>query len=61
MRQKSKLKLCPYFKERCKGKDCMIYHEKFEKCGEELQAWNTYALKEATIGLIEKMEELMNR
>lgn len=41
------LKLCPFFDEKCKGSDCMIFHEQFEKCTLELLAWNTFALKEA--------------
>ena len=51
MRKKNKkssdLKMCPFFDEMCKGSDCMIFHEQFEKCDIDLLVWNLFALKEA--------------
>ena len=61
MRQKNKMKYCHRFGERCKGSDCMIFHEKFEKCSEELIVWNTYALKEAIMELNENLKKLLKK
>ena len=51
MRKKNKnsdgLKMCPFFDETCKGSDCMLFHEQFERCVIELLTWNVFALKEA--------------
>lgn len=41
------VKHCPFIDEKCRGGECMIFHEQFEKCTLELLAWNTFALKEA--------------
>ena len=49
--------MCPFFDEKCKGSDCMIFHEKFDKCQIELLAWNVFALKEALNGFdLEKLQ-----
>ncbi|MEA2095705.1 MAG: hypothetical protein U9P73_03280 [Candidatus Cloacimonadota bacterium] len=46
MRKKNKkstdLKMCPFFDQMCKGSDCMIFHEQFERCGIELLTWNLF-------------------
>lgn len=51
MRKKNKnssdLKMCPFFDEMCKGSDCMLYHEQFERCELALMNYNIFKLAEA--------------
>lgn len=59
MRNKKNVKkMCPFFDELCKGNECMIYHEQFEKCGVEISYMNMYSLKEAIKDLLLKLKPI---
>lgn len=50
-------KHCPFIDEKCMGAGCMLFHEKFEKCGIDLMNFNTYVLGSKIQQLIDQLPE----
>jgi hypothetical protein len=40
-------KICPFLDQECQRQRCMLYNEKFERCGVDLLAYNAWVLSAA--------------
>lgn len=46
-KNKAQSKVCPFLDQVCRGHECMIFNERFERCDIGLLAYNAYLLSES--------------